>query len=192
MYLYLKSGEGYYSTEDIPPSDYPKIIGGRYITTDTQEFIYTNLYNLKYLEFSTLCNICPSIAQMQQLLECSLVDKYYTMNNNIIIINKHCIDNGINTENVNIIFNKIDNISCYSFCAGTGTDTDTVNGIGTGANIIKLSLSSLSQYLLDTIVITLPITLQILIFQSRTARNISLFLKNNKIPYGCKVFNYNN
>ena len=182
MYLYLKSGEGYYSTKDIPPSDYPKIIGGRYITSDAQEFIYTNLYNLKYLEFSTLCNISPSIAQMQQLLECSLVDKYYTMNNNIIIINKHCIDNGINTENVNIIFNKIDNISCYSFCAGTGSC----------ANIIKLSLSSLSQYLLDTIVINLPITLQILIFQSRTARNISLFLKNNKIPYGCQVFNYNN
>jgi hypothetical protein len=176
MYLYLKSGEGYYSTEDIPPSDYPKIIGGRYITSDAQEFIYTNLYNLKYLKFSTLCNVSPSIAQMQQLLECSLVDKYYTMNNNIIIINKHCIDQVISAENVNIIFNKIDNISCYSFRIG----------------IIKLSLSSLSQYLLDTIVINLPITLQILIFQSRTVRNISLFLKNNKIPYGCQVFNYNN
>ena len=179
MFFYIKTHEGYYYLKDIPQSDYSKIIGARYINLsgDDQEFMYKNFYNLKFLNFcynDANLLLSPKIAKMQQLIECSLYNKWYTYENYVIIINMPAlVFNLCNNfcNNIAIIFNKIDYIRDYEISEGT----------------LKLTLSAMSQELLDTIKLYFPISLLFLIVQIRKDYDINSFIKNNRVPYGCAM-----
>jgi|LakMenEpi03Aug12_release.lakeMendotaPanAssembly.Ray.scaffolds.fasta_scaffold103950_3 Na+-transporting NADH:ubiquinone oxidoreductase subunit NqrE len=170
MFLYLSSGEGYFDIDNISPSEQSKIIGARNVIETAQEYIYTHLPNIKYLDFCANVNISAKIANLQGIIKCSVMSLAMTYANNTIIIN---YENKIPviTRNVSIIFNLMDTIMPIHYLH---------------SGVIKVSLSGMSQELLDTMQITFPISINILIINAQSV-NCTKFMLNNRIPYGCQI-----